>query len=72
MILLCLDDRVTLFEFLDDFIVGGDLLSHPGVANDVYQVEALSRVELEHVRDQVFELLTEEALSLGLSVVLPE
>lgn len=72
MILLCLDDRVTLFKFLDDFIVGGDLLSHPGVANDVYQVEALSRVELEHVRDQVFELLTEEALSLGLSVVLPE
>lgn len=69
---LCLDKFVALLEFCDDFLLRGDFLSHPGVADDINQVEALGGVELEHVCDQILEFFTKEALSLSLCVVFPE
>jgi len=63
---------VALFELRRDLIVAGNILSHPGVADDVYQVQALVRAVLQHIGDQVLELFSEETLSVRLAVVLPE
>jgi len=71
-LLLILDRLLAISEFLADFFVGSNILSHPWVADDVYQVQALVRAVLQHIGDQVLELFSEEALSVRLAVVLPE
>jgi len=58
---------------LDSYLfLCGNLALHPGVANDISHAEALVRVKLEHARDQVFELIREEAFGLSGRMSLPE
>jgi len=42
------------------------------VSDDIRHGETVSGVKLEHVGDQVLELLAEEAIGLGSGVLLPE
>lgn len=45
---------------------------HPGVSDDVDKVEALSRVALKHVGDEILKAFGEVVLTLGLGMILPE
>ena len=64
---------VTLLKFGKNFSGGGILtILDPWVGNDIWDREALVRVEAEHGRYQVFELLVEEVICLALRMGTPE
>ena len=68
----CLHRLLSLDEFSSHLLGRGDSTLHPRVANQVCHAEALVWERLEHVRDEVFEVLIEEVVSLSRIMVLPE
>ena len=69
---LLLDGSGPLCELLADLLSRGNRSLHPGMANAVSQRKTSVRVQLEHISDQVLELVTEEAGGLALGVLVPE
>ena len=64
---------VTRLELNSDLLLGGEVaFLQPRVCHDIGDREALVRVEVQHGRDQVFELLGEEAGGLAVLMRLPE
>lgn len=76
-VLLLLGDGLVLFvpldELLADLLGVGELATlEPGVRDNVRDGESLMRVEVEHRRDQILELLIEEAIWLAVGMGRPE
>lgn len=64
---------VTCQELSSDLSLSGEIaFLQPRVRHDIGDREALVRVEVQHGRDQVFELLREEAFGLAVLMRLPE
>lgn len=59
-------------EFLDHGLSLSDRALHPRMPHDVSEGGTCSRVELEHIGDQVHKLLSKETLGLVVLVLLPE
>lgn len=67
-----LDALMSDGELLLDLVRGGVFALHPWVADNVSHRKSLVGVQLEHARDQILELLGEEAGLVALAVHLPE
>lgn len=72
LLLLLLDSSFSLSEFSLNLLLGGGLLRHPWVADDVNEVETVGGVRVQHGSDQVFKVITEIVVALRLAVILPE
>lgn len=76
-VLLLLGDGLVLFvpldELLADLLGVGELATlEPGMRDNVRDGESLMRVEVEHRRYQILELLIEEAIWLAVGMGRPE
>lgn len=71
--LFLLDNVLAMREFLLDLLIGSDWArGHPWVSDDIHQSESHVGAVLQHVGNQVLELLPKEVLRLIAAVVLPE
>lgn len=67
-----LNSGLALSELFGDFGLTSAGFHHPGMSNHIHKVQSLGRIVLKHVGDEIFEVLTEEAITLRFCVVLPE
>ena len=72
LVLLLLDQLVTLSELLDHRLSLSDRTLHPRMPNDVSEGGTCRRVELEHVRDEVHKLFRQETLGFVALILRPE
>jgi len=69
---LLLNSGEAVREFLSDILLRGNLSLHPWVTNYISKRKSVSRDQLEHVSNEILELISVEASSLVSRVGLPE